>query len=107
MKQDILALSLGVAAILLSAGQLHAQNASRCADRTAVMQRLTETYGETRQSIGLASDRQVVEVFASPESGTWTITVTTPQGVTCLIAAGRGYEQLNEELIPIRLGKPV
>lgn len=107
MKQDILALGLGVGAILLTAGQLQAQGAARCADRDAVVQRLTENYGETRQSIGLASDRQVVEVFASADSGTWTITVTTAQGVTCLIAAGRGFERLEEDLTPAKLGDPV
>ncbi|MCK0142727.1 hypothetical protein [Aliiroseovarius sp. F20344] len=107
MKQDILALSLGVGAILLTAGQLHAQNATRCAERSDVVHRLAETFGETRQSIGLASDRQVVEVYASPETGTWTITVTTPQGVTCLVAAGRGFERVDEDLTPARLGKPV
>ena len=107
MKQDILALGLGVGAILLSAGQLQAQGTARCAERDAVVQRLTESYGETRQSIGLASDRQVVEVYASPETGSWTITVTMANGMTCLVAAGRGFERLDEELTPARLGDPV
>lgn len=107
MKQDILALGLGVGAILLSAGQLQAQGAAKCAERAQVMQRLAESYGETRQSIGLAGDRQVVEVFASDETGTWTITVTMPNGMTCLVAAGQGYEQLDEVLTPARLGDPV
>jgi hypothetical protein len=107
MKQDILALGLGVGAILLTAGQLHAQGAARCADRAAVVQRLTESYGETRQSIGLASDRQVVEVFASDETGSWTITVTMANGMTCLVAAGRGFERLEEDLTPAKLGAPV
>ncbi|WP_424940780.1 hypothetical protein [Aliiroseovarius sp. S253] len=107
MKQDILALGLGVGAILLSAGQMQAQGTTRCADRDSVVQRLTESYGETRQSIGLASDRQVVEVYASADTGTWTITVTMANGMTCLVAAGQGYEQLDEELTPARLGSPV
>ncbi|WP_432450595.1 hypothetical protein [Aliiroseovarius marinus] len=107
MKQDILALGLGIGAILLSATQLHAQSANRCGQRDAVVERLAETYGETRQSIGLASNSQVIEVFASSDTGTWTITMTTPQGLTCLVAAGRGFERLDEELTPAALGDPV
>jgi len=107
MKQDILALGLGVGAILLAAGQLHAQGNPRCAERDSVVERLTAKYGETRQSIGLAANNQVLEVFASQDTGTWTITITNPHGLTCLVAAGRGFERLEEELTPAMQGDPV
>lgn len=110
MKQQILALGLGVSAsfgaILLSAGQLAAQN-NNCAERPRVLERLSDTYGETRQSIGLAANNQVVEIFASEESGSWTITVTLPNGMMCLVAAGQNFEHVDEELTPAVLGDPV
>ena len=56
-------------------------------------------YGESRQAIGLGTNNQVVEVFASLETGTWTITVTTPAGVTCLVASGQSFETLSEAAI--------
>ena len=56
--------------------------------------------GESRQSIGMAPEGRVVEVFASLESGTWTITVTMPNGMTCLVASGQSYENLDEPLRP-------
>ncbi len=40
----------------------------------------------------------VMEVFASSATGTWTITVTSPSGVTCLIASGQSFEALHEVL---------
>jgi len=60
------------------------------------VQRLAEAYGETRQSMGLGAGNAVVEVFASDASGTWTITVTAPGGITCLVAAGQAFEAVAE-----------
>lgn len=68
-----------------------------CAPRAAVLQRLGETYGETRQAIGLAANNVVIEVFAGA-GGSWTITATLPNGVTCLVASGEAYETLAESL---------
>jgi hypothetical protein len=63
-----------------------------CADRTQVVSRLEERYGETLQSMGLHQNNSVLEVFASEETGTWTILVTRADGVTCLIAAGQMWD---------------
>ncbi|MCK4711702.1 MAG: hypothetical protein KAT26_02350 [Marinosulfonomonas sp.] len=99
MKKNLLALSLGISAILLSAQNAYSESRN-CGERDAVVARLANAYGETRQSIGLAANNAVIEVFASDETGTWTITVTTAGGVTCLIASGQAYEELAEDLIP-------
>nr|WP_254684998.1 hypothetical protein [Tateyamaria omphalii] len=74
------------------------QQARNCGPRDIVVSRLAEGYGETRQSMGLGANNSVIEVFASDESGTWTITVTTPNGVTCLVASGQAFEALAEAL---------
>jgi hypothetical protein len=39
-----------------------------------------------------------MEIYASDETGTWTILVTLPSGQACLIAAGESFENLNETL---------
>ena len=75
-----------------------AQNSRNCGPRQAVLDRLADGYGETRQSMGLGANNAVIEVFASEESGSWTITVTTPNGLTCLVASGQAYEPLAEAL---------
>ncbi|KNG94384.1 hypothetical protein [Pseudaestuariivita atlantica] len=69
-----------------------------CAPRDAVVDRLADRFGETRQSIGLGANNAVVEVFASEETGTWTITVTMPNGISCLVASGQAFEAVAEAL---------
>ncbi len=92
------ALSAAAALYIASTTDAAAQNARNCAPRDAVIDRLAEGYGESRQSMGLGANNAVVEVFASDETGTWTITVTTPNGLTCLVASGQSYETLAEAL---------
>jgi hypothetical protein len=102
MKQMIKFLAMfaqGLAAtVALIATGADAQNARNCAPRDQVVTRLAEGYGETRQSIGLGANNSVIEVFASDESSTWTITMTAPNGITCLIASGQAFEMLAESL---------
>ena len=98
MIRDLFAASLGLGALLASTGPAAPQSSGNCAMRQHVIARLATAYGETRQSIGLGANNQVVEVFASLETGTWTITVTTPNGLTCLVASGQAYEPLVERI---------
>jgi hypothetical protein len=69
---------------------------ARCAARDKVVQTLADRYGETRQSVGLAPNSAMMEVYASAETGTWTITVTMPDGMTCLVASGEHFKALAE-----------
>lgn len=92
------ALTAGAAIYLASTADAFAQQGRNCAPRDSVVDRLAEGYGESRKSIGLGANNAVVEVFASDETGTWTITVTTPNGLTCLVASGQSYEELAEAL---------
>ena len=82
------------AVLAVIAGPVTAQ--TNCGPHADVTQRLAAGYGEHRQAIGLASDNTVMEVYASLETGTWTIVVTRANGIACLVASGRGYEPTNE-----------
>ncbi|MEM7471805.1 MAG: hypothetical protein AAF340_10675 [Pseudomonadota bacterium] len=105
MKKQYLALSLGFVAVLAASQATFAQNNNRCAERSKVIERLAGKFGESRQSIGMAANNSVVEMYASEETGTWTITVTHANGVTCMVAAGNAYEAVEEQL-PASLGDP-
>ncbi|MGC8202172.1 hypothetical protein ACP2AV_05650 [Aliiroseovarius sp. PTFE2010] len=94
MKYVLTALTLAAATLSTPAAA-----ANQCAKRDQVVTRLETKYGETRQSIGLGANNGVVEVFASPDTGTWTITVTMPSGVTCLVASGQAFETLAEATV--------
>lgn len=94
MNRTLLALALGLAGLAAATPS----SAAQCGPRDAVLKVLAEKYRETRQSVGLAANNMMMEVHASRETGTWTITVTSAQGVTCLVASGQGFEALAEEL---------
>lgn len=96
MKGTFAKLGLATAALLVSAELAVAQNMRNCAPRQQVVERLSGKYGETRQSMGLGHNNAVMEVFASDKTGTWTITVTTANGITCLVASGQSFEGLEE-----------
>ncbi|MGR3617637.1 MAG: hypothetical protein ACU0BB_16565 [Paracoccaceae bacterium] len=98
--EKIIGFTIGLGIMAMAAQQVSAQTPQNCAPRSAVLERLNENYQETRQSIGLAGPGQVVEVFASTDTGTWTITVTIANGMTCIVASGRSFENLAEALKP-------
>jgi len=94
MTAKIIALTC-VATLMASTANAQTRN---CAEHAMVVERLADGYGESRQSIGIAANNTVVEVFASIETGTWTIVVTQPGGPTCLVASGEAYQVLAEAL---------
>lgn len=101
MKSNLLIMTIGMGILALGAQSVSAQNTRNCAPRDAVVTRLADSYGESRQSMGLGANNAVVEVFASEETGTWTITVTMANGITCLVASGQAFEEL-AEVVPQR-----
>ena len=96
MKQMMI--SAAVVGSILAATAPAAAQGRNCAPRDIVVERLASKYGESRQSMGLGANNAVIEVFASDASGTWTITVTSASGLTCLVASGQAYEELAEIL---------
>ncbi len=96
MDRTLFALSLGLAAFALLPGIARA--APQCAPRDMVAANLATQFGETRRIIGLAQDNTVMELYAAPETGTWTLTATLPNGTTCLVAAGSSFEATADTL---------
>jgi len=101
MPREILTLGLGLSAILLATQSLRAQEAG-CGAREMIVERLARDYGESRQSLGVVGGRQVLEVFASEETGSWTILLTAPDGIACLVAVGERFHRFD----PVPPGEP-
>jgi hypothetical protein len=95
MTRGFIKMTMGLGLMALAAQQLQAEQ-NNCAPRDVVLDRLSDKYGESRRGIGLVHQGSVMEVFASDATGTWTITVTLPNGMTCLVASGQSYETLAE-----------
>ena len=96
MQRTLFALSLGLAVLMIIPGILHAE--PQCAAHQLVADQLAQKYGEARRSIGLASDNTVMELYASALTGTWTMTVTLPRGLTCLVASGDSFDTTKDTL---------
>ena len=69
----------------------------RCADRDLVIKRLSVYFGEVNQFIGLTTGGSVMEVWASKETGTWSITITQEAGITCFLAVGQRFKIRDDE----------
>lgn len=71
-------------------------HASNCAQRDLIVERLKSKFSESFAGGGLQSTRtahSVVEVWASKETGTFTVILTTPEGLACIVATGTDWEQ--------------
>ena len=62
-----------------------------CAPYSSVVVKLDQDFGEERQGGGLGG-RFVFEVWASPETGTWTLLRLDPNGLACVMATGDEWE---------------
>ena len=70
-----------------------ADAAPACARRDDVVRELANRYKEIPVSVALANNGSLLEVLTSGTGGTWTIIVTSPNGVACMVAAGEDWQQ--------------
>ena len=63
-----------------------------CAKRSDAIRQLSFDYDESPVAFGLVPGGRVIEIFASRSHATWTILVTLPNGISCMMAAGDGWE---------------
>ncbi len=64
-----------------------------CGERAKFIEMLGTKYLEQPVSMGLTSSGAVIEVLTSP-TGTWSILLTYPTGLTCMVATGEKWEAL-------------
>lgn len=74
-----------------------------CGDRGKVVASLEKGYSEAPSSMGLASNGAVIEIFTSAK-GTFTIVMTQPSGLSCLMAAGESWEDLPKRDVGAKIG---
>lgn len=98
MRRVFPILALIVGALLMSGIPARAQ--TNCAPREVLPPRLAETYGETLRALGLAANNTLVEIYASEETGTWTVVVTRPDGLSCLVASGGDWTPITPVQLP-------
>ena len=65
-----------------------------CTDRSNTLKNLEENYSEVPVSMGLTTTGAVVEILSSKSGNSWTIILTMPNGMTCMIAAGENWKNV-------------
>ncbi|WP_343563139.1 hypothetical protein [Kiloniella sp. b19] len=87
---------MAVATLGFNLQTAHAQQ--QCGDRGQVIELLSDRYSEQREALGVTNRGALIEVLTNEQKGTWTIIVTSPKGVSCLMAAGDGWKRTDPEL---------
>ena len=79
-----------------------AQAQTVCGDRAKFVSGLESGYGEKPVNLGLASNGNMIEVFASAD-GTFSIVITRPGGKSCLVAAGDNWASVQAKNLDPKL----
>lgn len=86
---------LAIGLIVASMTAATSASAATCANRTAVVERLEDRFGEAPLANAMSASNNILEVYAAPEAQTWTILLTLPeQNLTCLVNSGSGSTEL-------------
>jgi len=64
-----------------------------CRARDSLLTQLEQKYGEVPVAIGVAGGA-LVELLSTEDGMTWTIILTSPKGMSCLIVSGEGWRPL-------------
>ena len=67
----------------------HAQTAS-CTARDTLVANLTRL-GESQSGIGLSRGGQVLEIWTSSKTGSWTVVLTRSDGIACIMSYGESW----------------
>jgi hypothetical protein len=88
-RKAILAIGSLIALASSASAQSPVPASAMCGERSAIIEQLKHQFGEEQEDVSLQSDQALVELFAS-ERGTWSILLSAPSGVSCVVAAGKG-----------------
>ena len=72
----------------------NAKSQQVCAERTSITKQLSKKYSEKPVALGIAHNGGVVEVWSSLSGNSWTILITMPDGLTCMVTSGESWETL-------------
>lgn len=62
-----------------------------CAPRDYVVELLQDRYSEYRLLLASTKDNYLLEFFGSETTGTWTIFLTSDDGISCIVSSGTGF----------------
>ncbi len=69
----------------------------QCDKRAKVLGHLAQKYREAPVAVGVTNSGGLVEVLTTGDGNTWTIIVSNPDGLSCLVAAGEGWRKIDAD----------
>ncbi len=84
----------------LPSNALPMETQKQCEQRRTVLQYLSNEYSEKPVAMGVAENGGLIEVLSSQKGSTFTIIVTSPEGETCMVAAGEDWQGLIRTVTP-------
>jgi hypothetical protein len=73
------------------------QTAQRtCLPHDGVGPKLRSEFGEKVLGRGVSNDGTLIEIFMAQKDGTFTVVKTTPEGTSCVVDFGEGWQTLNQ-----------
>ncbi|MFV2035086.1 MAG: hypothetical protein ACC631_08265 [Halocynthiibacter sp.] len=72
----------------------NAQSRTTCLNRDALTETLTTRYSESLTGGGLQNANQLIEIWSSPETGSFTVFITRPDGTACVVATGESWQSM-------------
>jgi hypothetical protein len=68
------------------------QTPTACGPHTEVIKALGDKFHETQSATALTSAGTLLEVLTASDGSTWTIIVSRPDGLSCVVAAGQNWQ---------------
>ena len=87
--------AIAAATVLWSATATPAMPGPTCAPRETLVAALAQDFQERMDWAGLSNAGTLVELYLS-KRGTWTLIVSTADGVSCIVAAGDYWDRATQ-----------
>ncbi len=82
-----------ILSLFLSGAPTQAVGQTRaCIDRATLLERLEARYQEIPVFRALMNTGGILEILSTADGATWTVTVTLPNGTSCVVASGRYWQ---------------
>lgn len=92
MQAAFLSATLGLAGAV-TAGTANAEPPN-CAPHSDILAHFAEQFDEAPVAAGLTSEGSLLEILSSRDNGTWTMIVIRPDGMSCFVANGEAWREV-------------
>jgi hypothetical protein len=84
----------GLATIAISPSFSQAAESPVCGSRPDLLKQLSTRFHEQPVALGVTSTGSLIELLTTDNGTTWSLMISNPNGSSCLVAAGEGWEEI-------------